>query len=272
MIRIKPKILFVGFAVIDTINNEQYLGGAAGSMSLNAVKLGIESSLFAPLSEDKNGHIYQIALDNAGVNYGNCSFASPQLPTCIVKDKLGTGSTRDWQDNGALEYFHKMPVPQNLAKQFNAIFLCNVWKDIGEKIADATNTRNLCYIPGPKTANNPDWISTAILDKTLIVFGNEEESPSIWKSDPFSHGVEIVVTTTGSKGGQVHLKNGQTIPYSAIYVKEVVDRTGAGDSWSLGFAAEWIKSHDIISSINQGNKLSSECIQMKGAILTYGNY
>jgi sugar/nucleoside kinase (ribokinase family) len=266
----KPKILFAGFAVADIIDGVPYLGGAAGSMSINASVLGIHSSLFAPLSSDKYGQLYLGQLKKSLVDYSLCSLDSPNLPTCLVKDNLGMGSTRDWQDNGALEHFHKMPIPQNLDQQFDAIFLCNLWKDIGEKIASATTTRKLLYIPGPKAVNSPDWISTTILDKTLIIFGNEEESSVIWQSNPFSHGVEIVVTTAGSQGGLVHLKNGEIIPYSAIQVENVVDPTGAGDAWSLGFATEWLTSHDIISSINQGKKLSSECIQNKGAILRYG--
>lgn len=263
----KTKILFAGFAVADIIDDQIHLGGAAGSMSINASKLDIESSIFAPLSSDKHGKMYIVQLKKSHVDFSLCSMDSPQLPTCIVKDNLGMGSTRDWQDNGALEHFLKMPIPQSLDKKHDAVFLCNIWRDIGEKIASSISTRCLFYIPGPKLVKNPDWISTAILDKTLIIFGNEEESKNIWKSDPFGHGVEIVITTAGSAGGQVHLKNGQIIPYQATQVKNVVDPTGAGDSWSLGFAVEWLKSHDIISGINLGNRLASECIQNIGAIL-----
>lgn len=269
MTKLKPKILFVGFAVADIIGDQTYLGGAAGSMSINSSRLGIKPSLFAPLSTDKYGNLYRQELDRIQIDYSLCDFSSPHLPTCIITDQLGLGSTRDWQDNGALEYFLKMPIPENLDKKYDAIFLCNAWKDIGEKIATSIKTRCLFYIPGPKVVQNPEWISPAILDKTIIIFCNEEESPTVWESQPFSHGVQIVVTTAGSDGGKVYLVDGQIIPYQATRVKKVIDPTGAGDSWSLGFVVEWLQTHDIISSISLGNKLSSVCIQTKGAILPY---
>lgn len=268
MTKLKPNILFAGFAVADIIGERVYLGGAAGAMSINATKLGVKSSLLAPLSSDKYGQLYSEQLQKSNVDSSLCSATSPHLPTCIIKDNLGMGSTRDWQDHGALEYFLKMPIPKDLDQKFDAIFLCNLWRDIGEKIAVSLNTRCLFYIPGPKSVNDPNWISATILDKSLIVFGNQEESPHLWKSNPFSHGVKIIVTTTGSQGGKIHLSDGQIIPYRATQVTEVIDPTGAGDSWSLGFGVEWLKTHDIISSINQGNKLSSICIQNKGAILS----
>jgi len=269
------RILFVGYATMDTIHGKNFLGGAAGAMSINATQLGIESSLLAPLSTDTLGKKYTSALKKCGVSLELCDFESPSIPTCHVIDPFGLGSTRDWKDNGAFEHFVSEMMAQvsekKLAK-FDYIFLCNAPKEVCQKIATTTTTRNILYIPGPKTVSTANWVTPKVLDKTLILFGNEEESPVLWDTKPFEHGVELAVMTAGSKGGSVYFKDEQSEKierktYTASKLSSMVDTTGAGDTFALGFAKAWLENHDISKVISFAKKLTTQNLQTMGAVL-----
>ena len=267
--KIKPlSILFVGYATIDFIDNTKYFGGAAGAMSINATLLDIKSNLFAPLSQDILGSTYIQQLNNAKVGLSSCGLSSPSIPTCTVVDHLGLGSTRKWQDNGAISYFQNMPIPYNLNHLYDYIFFCNAPSDVVNNMSQNLTKRNALYIPGPQSLKINNWIQDTALLRSLIVFCNEEEEPVVWKSQPFKKGVELVICTHGKKGGVVHTSNGEKIPYQSKLI-QVVDPTGAGDSFALGFAHSYLAKNDIISAIKAGKQLAERCIKVKGSILNY---
>lgn len=260
------KALFVGYATIDFIEGRPHPGGAGGAMSINAAGIGVESALFAPLSQDQYGKFYTDILKKAKVDTTLCSREAPSLPTCTVVDTLGLGSTRKWVANGAQEVFERQTVTADQLAGFDAIFLCNAPKKVAETVAQAVTKRTLIYIPGPVTTSQPGWVSPKVLEKTQLVFGNIEESPFIEAANPFRHGVALFIATAGKDGGTVHTRQGK-IPFAADPDVHVVDATGAGDSFCLGFSLEWKESGDILAAISAGKRLAARCLKQEGCVL-----
>jgi len=269
------RILFVGYATIDILHGNHYLGGAAGAMSINATQLGIEPSLFAPLSNNSLGKKYISALKKCGVSLDLCDCASPSIPTCEIVDPFGLGSTRVWKDNGAYAHFTSTMIEQlseKMLAEFDYIFLCNAPKEVCQKIATVTTSRKILYIPGPKTVSIADWVSADVLEKTLILFGNEEEEPILWDAKPFEHGVDLAVMTDGENGGSVYQKKDTTLaiektPFAASKIAGVVDTTGAGDTFALGFAKTWLETKSVSKAISFAKKLTTQNVQTIGAVL-----
>lgn len=261
------RILFVGYAVIDLIDGKTFSGGAGGSMSLNAAKLGFGSSFFGPLSTDEQGLWYQQRLSAAGVDFSLCDLRAPALPLCEIVDKFGHGSTRRWEDRGAYEHFISMPLTARDLLPFDRIFLCNAPPEVGEHIAQSVDKRKLWYIPGPKSVTVPNWVRPNILQKSEIAFANEEEFPFLSALNPFACGVRMVAATRGSKGGAVLMPDGKKFFYRPVRNLSVIDTTGAGDAWALGFATEWMRVKNVRTAINTAKRLAAECIQTKGGLL-----
>lgn len=261
------RILFVGYAVIDLIDGKTFSGGAGGSMSLNAATLGFSSSFFGPLSAEKQGRWYQQRLSEAGVDFSLCDMRAPALPLCEIVDKFGHGSTRRWEDRGAYAHFVDMPLRAQDLDAFDRIFLCNAPPEIGERISALMTERKLWYIPGPKSVTVPNWIRSTILQKTEIAFANEEEFPFLLEQNPFFCGVRMIAATRGAKGGAVLMPDGKKFFYRPVRNVHVVDTTGAGDAWALGFATEWMRSKSVRSAINTAKQLAARCIQIQGGLL-----
>lgn len=74
----------------------------------------------------------------------------------------------------------------------------------------------------------------------------------------------IVVVTDASKGSYGYHK-GKVYFQEAVKPRKIVDATGAGDAYTAGFIAQFIKSGNIESSMLQGAKYAAEKLSRIGA-------
>ncbi len=261
------KILFAGYATIDIINNQFFLGGAAGAMSINATKEKVKSYLITVIGKDKYGQYYRKKLLKNKINLSFSNFEALKNPTCKIINPFSLGSKRIWSDNGANHYLKKINIRSRKLSSFKLIFLANCHPTLIKKIYQKTLTKNLIYIPGPQIVNKKSFFQKKILNKTKIIFCNQEESSYILKTDPFKYKVELVVVTQGKKGGIVYKQTGEKIIFSAPKVKKTIDPTGAGDCFALGFCLSLIKTNSIEKAIKKGLSLSKKIIIKKGAVI-----
>jgi len=79
-------------------------------------------------------------------------------------------------------------------------------------------------------------------------------------------GAESVVITLGEKGAYVRTATEKrNIP--AYPIEEFVDQTGAGDCFTAGFIAEYLKSGDLFVSAIYGSATTSYIIERSGGVL-----
>ena len=75
---------------------------------------------------------------------------------------------------------------------------------------------------------------------------------------------KIVVVTDGKNGSYAYVNGG--IVYEAAHpVTKILDTTGAGDAFSAGFIAGYLKTNTIQASMHEGSKLAVKIIQKIGA-------
>lgn len=260
------KILFVGYATVDIIEDNLALGGGAGIMSINAALLGIESSLLTVLSKDRYGQFYQTALREARVDVSMCNFDSPRLPTCNIDDPYALGSKRRWKDNGANKFIRNIKVSRRKLSRFDGVFIVNSHPDLAEKIAKLS-PKNLFYIPGPQSVLQKNYVKGSVVKRSKIIFGNFEEKASILNEGPFDKGVEMVIITRGKSGGIIYFKDGKKYKFPPPKVKKVIDTTGAGDNFALGFGMKILEGKSIKEAIGFGKKLAKIIIEKRGGLL-----
>jgi ribokinase len=158
------------------------------------------------------------------------------------------------------KWFYLAPLSGKLAEDFL-------------KIIDIAKRNNI------KTALNPSkyQLKTKEIEKALkktdILILNQEEAGLLTKIpfekekqvfrklDKLTEG--ICIMTKGKKG--VAVSDGKFLYTASILNTPVIDRTGAGDSFGAGFVAQYMKTNDIISSIQFATANSAANLKKIGA-------
>ena len=80
----------------------------------------------------------------------------------------------------------------------------------------------------------------------------------------WSEKYSCVFVATLAEKGSVAFKNGEEYRCKAQKVAEVVDTTGAGDSFEAGFMTEYYKSCDVLSAMKEGSRTAALNISRLG--------
>lgn len=260
------KVLFVGYATADIIENEFFPGGAAGVMALNAAYLGVDSYLLTVLGIDLYGVLYQDLLKKHRVNTSLCKTDAPAIPICIIEDPYAPGSQRKWNDSGVNKYIKNLTLSKKGAAQFDGVFIVNSHPTLAENVAKH-DFPYMFYIPGPQAVLKKDYIRESVLKKATVVIGNQEEQKSIFNNKPFDLGTEMIVITKGKNGGTIYRNKKKEINFEAPFIKETIDPTGAGDNFALGFGLKMIEKADLQESIELGKQLTKASLSKKGGYI-----
>ncbi len=73
---------------------------------------------------------------------------------------------------------------------------------------------------------------------------------------------ELVALTLGEMG--VMVASGGSLIHAAAHQVEIVDPTGAGDAFSAGFLASWVREHDPQAAAEAGTALSARAVSDTG--------
>ncbi len=73
----------------------------------------------------------------------------------------------------------------------------------------------------------------------------------------------LVVIKLGSRGAMAIFKD-ESVKVAAV-TTNVVDTTGAGDSFAAGFIPMWLQTHDLDQALTAGTSLAAKCVATVGA-------
>jgi len=150
--------------------------------------------------------------------------------------------------------------------------LCGLFNDIVNFAAE--NKIKVAANPGNCQLSMPPEKLKEILKKVDILILNQEEASTLTKI-PYDKEIEIfkkideicpgiAIMTKGPFG--VVVSDGEYLYKSGILKSEVIDRTGAGDSFAAGFVSGFIqKNGDIEYAIQLGAANSTACLKEWGA-------
>lgn len=79
-------------------------------------------------------------------------------------------------------------------------------------------------------------------------------------------GVEYVMLTLGEEGSMLSTKKDGVKKYPTKKVDKLVDPTGAGDAFTAGFFATYLKTNDLDKAMNVGNRTAAFSLGYLGAI------
>ena len=252
-------------------------GGQAANVATWITRTNNKSVIVARVGNDPVGFALVSDLDKYGVEHHKLmNSGRPSGVVVILVDSNGERTM--FPDNGANADLEVSDLPP--LDDIDGVFLSGyalldfrsrdaalgMIKKFHEKkipiFFDPTTTGAMKAVPKEEIL---DWVG--MVDGILL---NNEEARYLGESDDLEEAEEnlrkrtpLVVIKLGSRGATGIYKD-QFAKVPAV-TTNVVDTTGAGDSFAAGFIPMWLETSDLEQALNAGTALAAKCVATVGA-------
>ena len=253
-------------------------GGAAANVARWLAHMGCDTFLCSRVADDTNGLILQQELDAFNVRHSDYRVPHEKTGTVVVLVSED-GERTMFPDSGSNSGLSSADLPPldgftaaylsgyaliNSQSRTNVLEMIQILKAKGIPLVfDPGTVGALRRIPNSMLQ---EWIS--MMDILLL---NEEEALYISQISDL-HGAlialatkaPVVVIKRGAAGVTAISEQVRTVELPALDV-EVIDTTGAGDSFAAGFIASWFDEGIVEKAVENGIAQASRCCAMVGA-------
>ena len=252
-------------------------GGQAANVATWITRTNNRSVLVARVGNDPVGFALVSDLDKYGVEHkGLMNSGRPSGVVVILVDSNGERTM--FPDNGANADLEVSDLPP--LDDIDGVFLSGyalldfrsrdtalgMIKKFQEKkipiFFDPTTTGAMKVLPKSEIL---DWVG--MVDGILL---NNEEARYLGESNDLEEAEEnllkrtpLVVIKQGSRGATGVYKD-QFAKVPAV-TTNVVDTTGAGDSFAAGFIPKWLETNNLEEALTAGTALAAKCVAIVGA-------
>ena len=248
-------------------------GGSAANTMVGLSRLGCSTSIIGKIAEDDDGDLIEYNLAINGIYTNNL----------IYSETGATGKCLGFVDSNGERCLYIDPGVNDEIKldEINPlnIMRCKIMH-YTSFVGDSFNTQIelldllnkeciLSFDPGMLYVQKGFDELKPILERTDILLINESELRLLCNNNESSlkelaigfldMGIETVVIKQGSKG-VFAMNNNETCEVES-YKCDVVDTTGAGDSFNSGFLYSYLKGYDLEKSCQIGNWVASKAIE-----------
>jgi sugar/nucleoside kinase (ribokinase family) len=253
-------------------------GGAAGNVASWLTRTDATATILGHVGDDAAGAALTSEFDALGVLHNNLMVENGSSGVVVVLVDP-TGERTMFPDNGANSGLHIGDLPSLDA--FDVVYLSGYSpldplslpgvlemiskiKEAGLPIYfDPASVGAMMSVPLTEVIS---WIR--LMDVILL---NEEESIYLTGETDSSKAIEIllqecetVVIKRGSQGAIGKSRGSILVSTSAIST-DVVDTTGAGDSFAAGFIAEYALTKNMQHGLESGAAVAARCVAIVGA-------
>ncbi|WP_405309116.1 carbohydrate kinase family protein [Methanobrevibacter sp.] len=248
-------------------------GGSAANTIVGLARLGCSTSIIGKIAEDDEGDLIEYNLAINGVYTNNLIYSeSGSTGKCIgFVDKNGERClyiSPGVNDDIKIGEINPLNIMRCKIMHYTSFVgdSFNTQIELLEKLSKETL---LSFDPGMLYVEKGFDELKPILERTDILLINESELRLLCNNDYddlkeltlglLDLGIDTVVVKQGSKG--VFAINNSQECFVEAYECEVVDTTGAGDSFNSGFLYSFLKGYDLEKSCQIGNWVASKAIQ-----------
>lgn len=271
----EPEVCFFHGSKVPVDSFETSIAGNACNVAVGATKLGMKTAIYTELGDDPNGDRIVKELKESGIDTSYC-IKNPGTPTNVHSIITYAGDRTIFSYHEKRDYkLYKWAKPKwifysSLAEGFDK-FQAELVKylkqnpDIG-----------VAFNPGTQQLREGIDGLKNILEVVDVLFVNKEEAQGLTdrgeedveKLHEKLHtlGPKLTVITLGNEGSTAH--DGEKMVTKDIYKKgeNVVDKTGAGDSYATGFVAALHYKKPLEVAMEWGSINSSHVIRKIGAV------
>ena len=243
-------------------------GGKGANQAVQLARLNTKTMFFGVVGGDANGVEYLSYLKKEGIDVSNV----------LIKDGVMTGTAHITISNGdnsiiavpGANSFVDIDYIKSVEKEILKSSILLIQREI--PIESIIYLIELAYKNGIKIVFNPApalSLSEDIIKKISYLPPNEHEVLQLF-SNKFSIEEildkyrEKIFVTIGDKGVMYSDKNGD-IKYSKPFKTEVIDSSGAGDSFNGAFVSRLVLGETLESSLKFANAAASLSIKKLGA-------
>ena len=248
-------------------------GGSAANTIVGLSRLGCSTSIIGKIAEDEDGDLieYNLAINGVYSNNliysetgstGNClGFVDSQGERCLYIDPGVNDEIR-------IDEINPLNIMRCKIMHYTS-FVGDSFKTQIELLDKLNDQCVLSFDPGMLYVQKGFDELKPILERTNILLINESELRLLCNNSKSSLkelaigfldlGIETIVVKQGSKG--VFAMNNQEDCEVESYECDVVDTTGAGDSFNSGFLYSYLKGYDLEKSCRIGNWVASKSIE-----------
>ncbi|MCM3453693.1 ribokinase [Heyndrickxia oleronia] len=241
-------------------------GGKGANQAVASSRLGAEVIMIGCIGDDNYG---EVILENLQKNNVNTKYVEP-----VTGEKSGTAHIILAEDDnsiivvkGANDYV----TPEYVEKALDVIKHADIVliqqeipEETVEYVANICNELNVSLLLNPAPARR---LSQNIIDKASYITPNEHEASLLFegltKEEALRKYPNKLFITEGKNG--VRYFNGQSEVLIPSYQVEVVDTTGAGDTFNAAFAVALSERKNIDDSIRFANRAASLSVTKFGA-------
>jgi len=248
-------------------------GGSAANTIVGLSRLGCSTSIIGKIAEDEDGDLieYNLAINGVYSNNliysetgstGKClGFVDSQGERCLYIDPGVNDEIR-------IDEINPLNIMRCKIMHYTS-FVGDSFKTQIELLDKLNDQCVLSFDPGMLYVQKGFDELKPILERTNILLINESELRLLCNNNKSSLkelaigfldlGIETIVVKQGSKG--VFAMNNQEDCEVESYECDVVDTTGAGDSFNSGFLYSYLKGYDLEKSCRIGNWVASKSIE-----------
>jgi sugar/nucleoside kinase (ribokinase family) len=253
-------------------------GGAAGNVASWLTRTDARATIVGHVGNDSAGSALVHEFDALGVQHHNLVVDKGNSGVVVVLVDP-TGERTMFPDNGANSGLHIGDLPE--LDGYNSVYISGYSPldplsrtGIKEMITKIKAAKLPIYfdpasVGGMKEVAIDEVKSWLPLMDVLLL--NEEESIYLTGESDVEKSLDILLTSCetvviklGSRGAIGKSRGGQSISIPAVPA-DVVDTTGAGDSFAAGFIAHYTTTKDLHHGLIAGAEVAAHCVAIVGA-------
>lgn len=253
-------------------------GGSAANTTLGATKLGLTTTYLGKIGADKTAEDYRanfVSTGGDGSRFKHAMLPNGRCLSLVTPDGQRTMRTHL---GAAMTFSPDEVTPADFANARHAhiegYLMFN--PDLAQKVMDSaraagcTLSLDLASFEVVKIAR--DWIFGQLKLGIEVVFANEDEIRELFQKEVGFDDFAKELATFGGIGAVKMGKDGAWVARGSelhriepVKAANLVDTTGAGDSWAAGFLYGHLRGKSLAASGTLGSHLGSETVQHLGA-------
>ena len=248
-------------------------GGSAANTIIGLSRLGCSTSIIGKIAEDEDGDLIEYNLAVNGVYSNNLIYSETGSTGKCLGFVDSNGERCLYIDPGVNDEIQIGEInPLNIMRckiMHYTSFVGDSFKTQIELLEKLSKDTILSFDPGMLYVQKGFNELKPILERTDILLINEPELRLLCNNNDASLkelaigfldlGIGTVVVKQGSKG--VFAMDNSNECFAEAYECDVVDTTGAGDSFNSGFLYSYLNGFDLEKSCQIGNWVASKSIE-----------
>ncbi|MEN6329540.1 MAG: carbohydrate kinase family protein [Methanobacteriaceae archaeon] len=246
----------------------QRVGGSAANSALTLSLLGIKTGIMTRVGMDYGGNLIRQRLKDEGIGTERIiALDEPTGMTFIAVDDQGERSI--YVHMGANAHFELLEGDKTYIEDAKVLHLTGMYLEVVEEASQHAET--LSFNPGMLLSSFGLSKLRNTIKQADMLFLNQKEARILTGREPSAGaeflvemGVPMVILTRGRDGATLYTP--EEIILSPAVEAQVLDTTGAGDTFAAAFLACHLQGNDGEKCLRKANQAASQQVEKWGGL------